>query len=121
MYKGLTLKPEAKLAWIEALGTHEQGRSGLVCQDTYCCLGVFAKINGAEVVDGEAFKFSKSGPEADSYLPARWFSRFLNFHKNKNVELTKLEAIEFLQAVLATKNDGGDPFSQIAQWVKDNL
>lgn len=87
---------EQKTAWIEALrsGKYKQGTCSLSCSaDTYCCLGVYAKINNM---------FSDNGCEVGNsqfYLPEDVMPK------------------EY-QRTLSGKNDAGESFNTIADFIE---
>lgn len=101
--------PKQLVEWIAALrsGKYEQGR-GLLCSRAgkYCCLGVYAEINGLFIgVDslGDLVVAGDVGDNMDGFL--------------------RRDVIdEDLQSQLTTMNDrAGKSFLEIADWLEQNV
>lgn len=99
------MNAELKQKWIDALlsGEYTQGKSRLRnTRNEYCCLGVLG-----DVIDNTRWKDEGGG----------WFwggeSGLLPHLFEGNGELQR-----HTQRELATKNDGGYTFAQIAAWIK---
>lgn len=141
MYKGLTMKPGAKKLWVDSLrsGTFEQGQNYLYDGRGYCCLGVFASVNGKEVKKDPhgssehvmKFVVRKRVQYETGQLPMTWFERFFNFDLTKSGDLeytptptrnAKLGAVKSLHDELIDMNDDGNKtFMEIADWIETNL
>ena len=106
------MNAKLKQKWIKALrsGEYVQGKKTMVRQtkdghDEFCCLGVLADLMGAEF-DGPASwcgplrRFTIDGKQfaKDSWLPEVCFSG---------------------QSVLASMNDDGASFDEIADWIQE--
>lgn len=100
--------------WLAALrsGKYRQGEGSLrVCSNSrpsYCCLGVLCRTMGARWIDG----FPKINKivlehEEDSYLSAA------------ALKITGLDRAT--QETLATMNDSGTPFKEIADYIECNV
>ena len=106
-----------KTPWLEALrsGKYSQTKGMLKGDDGYCCLGVLCDLKDPEDwhdrrEDGESygdfpFGYSK---EMASELPPE------DVHTWAGIDGEVAD-------ILATKNDGGMPFSGIADWIEANL
>ena len=108
--------PEVKTKWLAALrgGGFKQGQERLhnTDNDTHCCLGVLAKLQY-----GNAYAGWVAGPENE------------RLSEQQRAELGIMDA---QQAYLIGMNDGYTPegaadedliksFSEIADWVEENL
>jgi hypothetical protein len=107
---------ELKNKWLEALrsGEYKQDKGILrSIKDNYCCLGVLCDISGlgtwiAEPLS-DAFKYMEndsSGSNSTAFLPAGVLEKI----KMTNVQLE-----------LASMNDCGIKFSEIADWIEKNV
>lgn len=106
MKKKVELNPDVKQRWIEALrsGKYEQGQGRLRDGDRYCCLGVLCEIEGL-VYDGEVYYWEGKGTDA---LVPYGFGRNINLDTDIEEQLAKM-------------NDSGKPFSEIADFIEENL
>lgn len=101
---------ELKQKWITALrsGDYQQASGQLRNQHAeFCCLGVLAQISGACVWDdaGDAFVNGvRASMEDEYYLFPEFASLDLETQKH-----------------LATMNDNGRTFAEIADWVEKNV
>lgn len=95
------LSPELKAKWIAALRSnyYEQGHGQLVRNGRYCCLGVYASING--VPDGVMADSSGVAVVGRAWCLA--------------------EIPENARYKLAAMNDNGKSFAKIADWIEANL
>lgn len=100
------LPSNLKTKWLEALrsGQYKQGTGCLHGEDSYCCLGVFSKIQGRldgayDGIDGSGLLLSDNNPH-----------NFLN----------AVEICEFggLPCSLASINDKGATFAEIADIIE---
>lgn len=103
------MKTEIKTKWVEALrsGDYTQGKHVLRTKDNnFCCLGVLC-----DIVDPSGWEMSVLN---DSYhyigtLPMA-FAQDIDFPLVPNVE-----------GILQNMNDSGVPFSEIADWIEENI
>lgn len=103
------MNAELKAKWIEALrsGKYKQGAEGLQSSNgTFCCLGVLC----------------------DQFDPTGWNpSREFVFAADSRMmflpdSLADHIGIEFvIQEHLAHRNDAGEPFVAIADWIEQNI
>lgn len=106
----LKLKPEFKELWLQALrsGKFEQGSGALRLTDhgkeKYCCLGVACVITDEYIYDEDIFP-----------KPEVWFSWFVNEAKYHFM------AANDLKHKLASMNDVGVSFADIATYIEENL
>ncbi len=87
-----------KSRWVVALrsGNYQQGAGCLRADKRYCCLGVYAEINGLfDVADGDV------NPDS-ALLPA-----------------TVMSLVD--QNYLCNMNDHGANFAQVADYIESNL
>jgi len=99
----LPLTKEQKTKWVEALrsGEYQQGLHRLRTPDSvrnfsYCCLGVLCEVV-PEVKSKITSIFMLTGAGADIAID------------------------DNTQRLLANMNDGGTPFSGIADWIENNI
>lgn len=107
------MKAAVKKRWIEALlsGKFVQGQKRLrPTKDTYCCLGVLAKVEGETFRKGRklgndyGIRGDESKERATGMLP-KWF-------------LEKVGLSERQQGKLASKNDAGADFPTLATYIQ---
>lgn len=125
----MKMNPEVKEKWIEALrsGRYTQADGRLRTRLGYCCLGVLCDLyNHNGWVDGgedktdtlSRFKFQDAdGNLSSSYLPAEvqdWSG------VSMRGDLPTSESDE-LRTTLATMNDNGRSFEEIAQVIEELL
>lgn len=112
------MNAELKAKWIKALrsGKYKQGTGYLKREDlddrtktTHCCLGVLCEITDVSKHDSYGGVYSFGGPDAmagaTTYLP----------------DEIKGEISSEQQKTLATMNDEGSSFEQIAEYIEKNL
>jgi hypothetical protein len=106
------MREEIKNIWIKALksGEYKQTTENLKRGSNYCCLGVLCDIVKDEVNgewDGDIFT---QGPLSEhvSLMPPQEVYSFVGLNRNDASDL-------------ARKNDSGESFESIADWVRDNL
>lgn len=121
---------ELKNKWLAALrnGEYKQATGYLKTQDGFCCLGVLC-----DIIDPDAWDNKLSGLENRSYA---WDSGGFgkSYYELPNHVLHDIgvpryhEAIsveenssQLTQSYLANKNDGGASFSDLADWIEENL
>lgn len=112
------MNAELKAEWIAALrsGDYKQGKSFLKNDDgTFCCLGVLCDIMEPDAfafseVDDDGFGYDLTHPMADSTL------EFIHGDFDGQTGLNF-----FMQEDLATKNDNGKTFVEIAAYIEENL
>lgn len=103
------LPKEFKEKWIAALrsGEYKQGKGCLDDSDgRYCCLGVACKIAYAKTLDMHEDGYS---------VPMEWIPE-----DEENVPMI-LRGHRDLPSTLADLNDSRRPFSEIADWIEQNL
>ncbi len=132
-WNGLTMKPEARSAWTDALrsGNFTQSRFTLRrCDGSSCCLGVFAEINNVprEQSDAQAdcrysFPYIDDSPYYSfTSLEIDWFSEFFDFDPTTSGGQDKHHAVSRLTGQFMEFNDAeGKPFPEIADWIEENL
>jgi hypothetical protein len=102
------LDPEFKAKWAEALrsGKYKQGQGELLTElNEYCCLGVAAMVLG---VDKGLLR--NLGTLYDRILKTE-VPRPIHGSCNDNIVVSKLTSM----------NDTGKSFSEIADWIEENL
>lgn len=106
------MKKRLKNQWIKALrsGEYKQGRQRLrSSKEEFCCLGVLCDI----------------GLDTDWVLDAArgdWgISRRETFGMPSDLDLQALGLPSLAAWDLARLNDGGRPFSEIADWIEENV
>lgn len=119
--------------WCEALesGKYKQGTGSLRCDDEFCCLGVLADLMEPESWtnigegDGEALWRGKYQGTLENLFP---FTATIPDDCGDNctcrppideTDDTNVCRVD-VQTVLATKNDGGNDFKQIAAWLREH-
>lgn len=137
-WAGLMLKTEAKERWLADLrsGKFVQGKEALCLElpelgCSYCCLGVYARGRDVPLMDEEDVEIDTSvqdsrvmlfnGYQAETMLPDDWFSDDFIDMKADMEEQPKEDRVHELQSKLATMNDNGSTFLEIADWVENNL
>jgi hypothetical protein len=118
------LKPEIKEKLITALlsGNYKQGRHTLrTQQDEFCCLGVLCDVikddingNWKTLVDRHAFAVGDSSRENYPPWPISYFC-------SKSEEQNDIRALESAFGQLADRNDRGETFVEIAEYIKEKL
>lgn len=108
------LKPEIKEKWVDALRSGEFKQRDKFLGPTpgcdgYCCLGVLQMV-----VDGEVEMEVVAGTERSGRFPARDFIEKVSLIGN-----TTAVSIKFTH--LAERNDGGEPFLEIADYIEAYL
>lgn len=107
---------QLKAKWVEALrsGKYRQARSALIDNHpmgkAFCCLGVLCDVLGTQW-DGEDEQGLLNGVEVRNPSGSYLSKPILN--------LVKLD--DPTQKILATKNDGGQSFTKIADYIEANL
>lgn len=115
-YTGEKMDPEVKVQWLAALrsGNFMQATGELKCDHGSCCLGVLAEING-DLVPSDKVIFSPGAHKFHNL--AHPGSSSHNMVPVGYCGLTS-EAID----VLWPMNDNqGKSFTQIADWIEENL
>lgn len=105
------MKKSVKKKWIKALrgGEFLQGKYRLREGDRYCCLGVLCTI--------EKLQAKRDIDDIYSFYYKNWESRVqLPGTMAKNLEISS-DACERL----ANMNDQGYSFSEISDWIEENL
>lgn len=121
------MNAKVKEAWLKALrsGEYQQGRDFLHRDSSFCCLGVLCDLyakstgNGNWVVQGdnEFYTFVSSSGDMDTCLPESVLSW-------ADMPIYAPEGAPELKASnqsLAGLNDAGFTFSQLADYIEENL
>jgi hypothetical protein len=114
------LTSKQKSEWIAALrsGKFKQGRNKLFdeCNNSYCCLGVLAKINGLDVSTELLTE-----EHHESIQLHDWSESFS--YKGVNMGNFKTMNIERIRSYLSLgeANDNGVPFLEIADHLEKHL
>lgn len=108
----MAMNPEIKTKWIEALrsGKYQQTHGVLRRGDRYCCLGVLCSLNDDgewTECSGEVYEFEINSKTNCSILPDPVASE----------AKLSLDA----QGKVATLNDSGKSFLEIANYIEANL
>lgn len=111
------LDPEFKAKWLAALrsGNYKQASGSLVRLHSdpqtaeFCCLGV-----ACDIVDPTAWSDAYNGDSRES-LVRDWCD--LSYDTTDSFPFIDPAASDFL----ATRNDSGATFEQIANWIEENL
>lgn len=102
------MKRSERDAWVAALrsGKYKQGQRALRHCDTYCCLGVKCDLDGEEWIpcDEGLFKTEDGHVGMPSFAALGYW------------QMTYREAQS-----IASLNDGGKSFAEIADWIEANL
>lgn len=103
------MRKVTKKEWVDALrsGQYKQGKHFLNVNGTFCCLGVLADLTGCGWEDRMAV--TESGDES-SVLLSDHFDQYLDFQLSTTT-----------QDHLANRNDHGESFSQIADYIEEHL
>jgi len=119
----LKLPADFKAKWVEALrsGDYEQGDYALRSASGFCCLGVACDMVGVEwKADRDGCYTTEAGndffPTADE-LGDQAISVLLQNTSLRNY----LEEPVTVMREIANHNDIGVPFSEIADWIEENL
>ncbi len=103
---------QLKQKWIEALrsGKYDQTKGALRTEAGFCCLGVLCEVTGAGLWDrdGEDFVYSCSdGLSGSGYMPS---------------VVAVISGLSSKQeGELASRNDGGSAFSEVADYIEANI
>src|SRR5947199_7438501 len=102
------MNTEVKKQWLDALrsGTYRQGYGTLRRNDQFCCLGVLC-----DLVD----KTKWEPPTHDGF---RLYNYSYNYPDRAVANKSGLTSAEF--SYLATLNDNGTPFADIAQVIEEH-
>lgn len=104
------LTQELKERWVAALrsGEYKQGKSRLCRRKRYCCLGVLAEIQG-ELKKGNVYY--SQGPDDCGH------SGFLADEFERDFHYLSRDT----QMYLATKNDKGESFEDLADYIEEEI
>lgn len=101
------LPPDFKAKWIAALrsGEYKQGRGQLydINNNTYCCVGVYAKCNGMNLTKN-GMDFLESADSGLYYMP-----------------LQKHIGINLVRKLVEMNDSGVKSFIEIADFIEANL
>ena len=115
------MTPVTKAQWIEALRSdkYTQGQGNLIdCDNKMCCLGVLCDLSGITGVPGSGYDFFELiGPQYINSLPPWAVSKRIVSDLNLNNGLTA-DSNDSLKTILATLNDGGWSFDDIADYLE---
>jgi hypothetical protein len=112
------MNPEIKAKWIEALrsGRYTQAEGFLRINDSMCCLGVLCDIIAPEDWDRQG-EF-----RGEDMLPPEELCDTIGLPRPARVaELTNDPEAGTITNDLATMNDGGASFAEIADFIEENL
>lgn len=101
------MNPEVKDKWVEALrsGKYKQGKTTLRTGDHFCCLGVLCDISG--LAEWRSMPYQRYlYSELELFLPE---------------DVTDWAEIYAGQYELSEMNDQGRSFTQIADYIEENL
>lgn len=113
------MNPVAKELWLAALrsGKYTQGTGSLLKDGKYCCLGVLCEV---AIESGEEVKRDTCQVE-ECYCGSGAFDGYTSFHPVSVGEWADLHPNDSEANTLAGMNDGGKPFTEIADWIEENL
>lgn len=101
---------EMKAKWLEALrsGKYKQGQTFLRQANRYCCLGVLCDLDGAGWIS--------NGSPCPTYKSSDG-----EVHVLLNDRINRLNIDRELCGRVSGKNDSGESFDEIADWLEENL
>lgn len=108
------MNPELKEKWVKALrsGNYAQGQGCLKNAKNFCCLGVLC-----DVIDPNAWQDRKDGGNMDAKAWGDTFDVFgLPSRIKEKVQISSDEEYELIY-----KNDDGQSFKVIADYIEKNL
>ena len=114
---------EKKKRWVEALrsGGYRQGKSRLCKDDSYCCLGVACDL----FVDDY---WVESGLKAgEYYIGERTVTKYPFWRECMSSQMPRAKDLKAIGLTkeqaedLASRNDAGDSFKEIADHIEKNL
>lgn len=108
------MKTDIKENWVAALESdkYKQAKGSLRSpDDRFCCLGVLC-----DIIDPEVWERHYGDTPAGG-----WWSYNANTSALNKGLLSKIDMDPRDQWKLIEKNDQGDSFRQIAQWIRDHL
>jgi len=123
------MKADVRERWVRALrsGKYKQGW-GRLCsvehgETSFCCIGVLAneELNGHWIEESEGLQgFHRKGLKIwwEFYYDGSLFGETGSLN---NDALAELELSDFHQFKLTEMNDSGCSFSEIADWIEENL
>lgn len=109
------MNPEIKQKWIEALRSGKYAQTTKVLKtfdNRFCCLGVLC-----DIINPNKWVENKTYPQYMEYkLEYQGFFKMAppEIMGNAEIATSSCEA-------LARRNDGGDTFNEIADWIEQNL
>lgn len=111
------MKSELKTKWVEALrsGEYTQGKHRLRTKDNdFCCLGVLC-----DIVDPSGWEMSVL---SDCYEYENYVGTLpMAFAQDIDFPLVVQKGMTNFEAILQNMNDSGVPFSEIADYIEENL
>lgn len=101
------LPVEFKKKWLEALrsGKYEQGKGELFYEGKYCCLGVAAAECGVPL----------------KYIKGKGFLFLGETHFDSVPNILRGSFTKPIPNSLSAMNDNGKTFTEIANWIEENL
>lgn len=116
------MEKEIKKQWLAALrsGEYQQctevlRESGSSGAKSYCCLGVLAEVqHGKAVWEGAAQLSSDERPTDEGYWERQ--GGVWAFYCDEEIGVSR-----DVGSALASMNDGGDSFDEIANYIEENL
>ena len=107
----LRMNRRVKKEWIEALrsGDYEQGKGRLCGDGGFCCLGVVADLeyDGYWLRDPPTTWMLDDAANSVTRLPPAFAKR--------------IKLVPFVTSLLIILNDGGVPFTKIADWLEGHV
>ncbi len=116
------LPPEFKKKWLEELrsGKYSQATGVLRDANGYCCLGVACKAVG---INDNALIGNKIIPDSNIFdaIPQILRRFYYDDIRHTSPISSYSVAFEMPAGILATMNDEGKSFSEIADYIEENL
>ena len=109
---------DEKQVWIDALlsGTYQQGLSYLNAGGQFCCLGVKCEI---DVMDGLMLSKQRGGRYEFEYAELDGEDFRANYPSPETYSRWGLNRYQVEE--LGQMNDTGKSFTEIAEWIRENL
>lgn len=106
------MNAEVKEVWVDALrsGKYQQGRGRLKYEKSYCCLGVLCDLYLKQTGN---IGWTKAESHVYSFGGARTYP--------PEIVSDWAQVAEQHTTLLATKNDNGHSFEEIAEYIEENL
>lgn len=122
----MKMNPDVKVEWLTALrdGTREQGTQHLLADGKYCCLGVLCEVAANEgVVDSQPHDEVWNDDCSHVVVSFDGERTALPEDVQKWASLALYGNVSYYTAdqSLAWRNDAGESFESIADWIEENL